>query len=80
MNIANTAPTQPSHRLYAVTRKPGSDKGFWTAIGAAWAHRDGKGFAIRLELLPVNGAEIVLRLIEEKKDETEGETSAEAEA
>lgn len=74
MNIANTVPTPPSHRLYAVSKKPGSDKAFWAPIGGAWAHRDGKGFAIRLELLPVNGAEIVLRLIEEKKGETEGET------
>lgn len=78
MNIANTAPTQPSHRLYAVTKRPGSEKAYWAPIGAAWAHRDGKGFAIKLEYLPVNGAEIVLRLIEEKSDRQD-EAGGEAE-
>lgn len=73
MNIANTAPTQPSHRLYAVTKKPGSEKAYWTPIGAAWAHRDGKGFAIRLELLPVNGADIVLRVIDKDEESDAGE-------
>lgn len=54
------AAKRPTHRIYAVT-EGNNDKGFWTEIGAAWAHGDGKGFNLKLNLLPLNGAEIVLR-------------------
>ena len=65
---------RPTHRVYAVTRKDPKnrdDKGFWQSIGAAWAHEDGKGFTLKLELLPLTGAEIVAR---EPKDKTEAES------
>lgn len=51
---------QPSHRIYAVTKRDGA-KPFWTDIGAAWANRDGKGFSLKLNYLPLNGADIVIR-------------------
>jgi hypothetical protein len=50
---------RPSHRVYAVTKN--GDKSFWTEIGAAWSHQDGKGFNVKLDYLPLNGAEIVIR-------------------
>ena len=50
---------QPTHRAYAVTRRDG--KSYWREIGAAWAHSDGEGFALALDYLPLNGAEIVIR-------------------
>jgi hypothetical protein len=31
-----------------------SKKSFWTRIGAAWDHDDGKGLSIQLDLVPVN--------------------------
>jgi hypothetical protein len=37
------------------------EKSFWTRIGAAWDHEDGKGLTLQLELTPVNGGRIVLR-------------------
>jgi hypothetical protein len=58
---------RPTHRVYAV-RKSTDGKGYWTDIGAAWPNRDGKGFNIKLNLLPLDGAEIVMR---EPKDEPE---------
>lgn len=33
----------------------------WTRIGVAWPHKDGKGFNLQLELVPVNGGRIVIR-------------------
>ena len=39
----------------------GADKGFWDHDGAAWAHQDRKGFNVKLDYLPLNGAEIVIR-------------------
>ena len=61
MPNTETTSKRPTHRVYAVTKTEGSDKGFWTTIGAAWAHKDGKGFNVKLEFLPLSGAEIVIR-------------------
>jgi hypothetical protein len=49
----------PSHRVYAVT-KNGKQR-YWNAIGAVWPHADGEGFNVKLDYLPLNGAEIVIR-------------------
>ncbi|NOJ43906.1 hypothetical protein [Bradyrhizobium australiense] len=38
------------------------DKAYWTKIGAAWRHDDGKGFNISLRCLPLNGQLIVREL------------------
>jgi hypothetical protein len=52
--------SRPTHRVYAV-KKIGADKSHWTEIGAAWSHQDGKGFNVKLDFLPLAGAEIVIR-------------------
>jgi hypothetical protein len=64
--------TLPSHRIYAVE---GGPQKFWRAIGAAWPHKDGEGFFLKLEYLPLNGAQIVLR--KPKADEAETGPAAE---
>lgn len=47
----------------------GEDKSFWTRIGAAWDHEDGKGLTLQLDLVPVNGGRIVLRVPGENADQ-----------
>jgi hypothetical protein len=47
-----------SHRVYAVT---GGKQKYWHAIGAAFPHRDGDGFFLKLDYLPLNGAQILIR-------------------
>ena len=54
-----SSPTRPSHRVYAVTKN--GERNFWREIGAAWSHTDGDGFNLKLDFLPLNGAEIVIR-------------------
>ena len=54
----------PSHIAYHVRNRKGSE-GFWTRIGSAWAHKDGKGFNIQLETQPTDGR-ITLRIASEK--------------
>lgn len=46
----------PTHYVYQVRdgAKEG-EKGFWTRIGAAWPHSDGKGFNLHLDCIPLNG-------------------------
>ena len=60
MTNTETTSSRPTHRVYAVT-KGKDDKSFWSEIGAAWSHQDGKGFNLKLDYLPLNGAEIVIR-------------------
>jgi hypothetical protein len=43
------------------SRKFSEDKSHWDEIGGARAHKDGKGFNVKLDYLPLNGAEIVIR-------------------
>lgn len=58
-----TTNARPTHRIFAVTKN--GKKTFWQPIGALWAHTDGKGFNQRLDYLPLNNAEIVVREISE---------------
>ena len=65
-NNTTTNSKKPSHVAYQVRDREGK-KGYWTRIGSAWAHNDGKGFNIQLEVVPLDGR-IVLRVESEKKD------------
>ena len=65
-----TTKSRPTHRIFAVTKS--GDKKFWQPIGALWAHSDGQGFNQRLDYLPLNNAEIVIRLIDDKEAEGNG--------
>ncbi len=49
----------PSYIAYYV---PERDKAPWTRVGAAWEHRDGDGLNLQLDLVPVDGGRIVLRV------------------
>lgn len=77
MSTPKEPSNRPSHRVYAITKR--NDKSIWTAIGAAWPHGDGKGFNVKLEYLPLNGAEIALR-IPEPRTEAEQDTTGEGDA
>ncbi len=61
-----TISKKPTHYLYVVIKRGDSDKGNWTRIGAAWANGDGKGFNVKLDVIPLNG-DIVMR--EPKEEE-----------
>lgn len=59
---------RPSHRLYTVNGD--GENARWTDIGVAWTTRDGKGFTLSLNALPLNGR-VVMR-VAEAKDEKKG--------
>lgn len=65
------AKSQPTHEAFAVTERGRGKKPYWHKIGAAWAHEDGKGLALRLDYLPLNGQAIVLREPLPEKDEAD---------
>lgn len=56
---------RPTHRLYRVTGDGAA--AIWTPIGAAWPNKDGKGFNLNCDAVPLTGR-IVLRLIEPRAE------------
>jgi len=48
-----TSNKAPTHIAYQV--REGNPKSYWTRIGAAWPHADGKGFNIQVEAVPLDG-------------------------
>ena len=64
---------KPNARVYTVRRSSGKGKDFWTRIGSAWLHKDGKGFNLQLEALPLDGR-LVLRGIGEKGETVDPES------
>ena len=61
----NGKKTLPTHRLYLVQDR-NDGKSQWIEIGAAWAHKDGDGFGIRL-----NG-QLTMRPRKDNNDGDEG--------
>lgn len=59
----------PTHRLYRVLGD-GRDA-IWTPIGAAWPNRDGLGFNLSCDAVPLTGR-IVMRTIQERAANEEG--------
>lgn len=61
---------KPTHRIYNVT---GTGKSaFWTPIGAAWPNRDGAGYSITCDAIPLQGR-IVMREITERPSDNGGQ-------
>lgn len=53
--------TRPTHRIYSVSKRDNDARPFWLAIGAAWPHKDGKGFNLTFNACPYGDSEIVIR-------------------
>jgi hypothetical protein len=69
INMSTTETTSsktPTHIAYQVRDRDGQ-KGIFTRIGAAWPHKDGKGFNIQIESVPLDGR-ITLRVQSETKE------------
>lgn len=64
---AQSGGRRPSHIAYWI-RDRENQKGEWHPIGVAWAHADGKGFNLLLDLQPRDGR-VTLRVLEEKEEQ-----------
>jgi hypothetical protein len=59
---------KPTHRLYRVL---GDGKtAIWTPIGAAWPNKDGLGFSLQCDAIPLQGR-LVLREITEREEQAQ---------
>jgi hypothetical protein len=66
-------PPAPTHRVYTVIKRDGQDD-YWLNIGLAFSHKDGKGFNVVLQALPLDG-KIVCREITNEEDSEESAQS-----
>ncbi len=63
---------KPTHRLYRVV---GDGKSaIWTPIGAAWPNKDGLGFSLQCDAIPLQGR-LVLRTITDRSEVESGEAA-----
>lgn len=60
---STTSTNRPTHRLYRVEGEGKSAN--WTEIGAAWPNKDGAGFSLTCDAVPLRGR-IVMRKITER--------------
>jgi hypothetical protein len=54
----STNNNKPSFRIYRVTGE--GDDAKWISVGAAWSHKDGKGYNLEFDGIPIIGR-VVLR-------------------
>lgn len=59
----------PTHIVYHVVEYDNGNKANWTRAGAAWAHKDGEGFNVALNLFPVDGRLVIRTRKEEEPDQ-----------
>ena len=63
-----TTNNQPSHLVYHVEEREGDEPNSWTQIGAMWPHKDGKGWNMQLQFLPVGTTgKLTIRVNEPKE-------------
>lgn len=62
-------PKAPDFLAWHVIDK--GEKSFWSKVGAAWQHKDEKGYTLQLETVPINGR-IVLRQPLDEPDRSNG--------
>jgi hypothetical protein len=72
MSTNNQTPTKsakPAFIAYHV-RDGKNEKGYFTRIGVAFPHKDGNGFTLLIETVPLDG-KITLRVPTEKSEQPE---------
>lgn len=67
-------PKQPTHRAYSVVRREGQED-FWLNVGLVFPHKDGGGFNIMLQALPLDGKIVCREIVAEEETEESAPTS-----
>lgn len=60
----------PEFLAWLVTQK--GEKSYWNKVGAAWMHRDEKGYTLQLESLPVGGRIVLRQPLDDTNDKAAG--------
>ena len=67
MSNDNNESKRPTHIAYQV-REGDENNAYFNRIGAVWTHKDGEGFNIQLDSLPVDG-KVTVRSVQERLQE-----------
>jgi hypothetical protein len=62
---------QPTHRAYSVIRREGQDD-FWLNLGLVFPHKDGGGFNIMLQALPLDGKIVCREIADDDGPQNDG--------
>lgn len=77
MSEDNNTPKKPSHHAFQVNE--GQDgKSYFNRVGAAFEHKDGQGYNIMLDSVPVDGR-VTLRTPQERLNDMRGDNQAQPE-
>ena len=66
--MADRQPAAPTHRAYSVIRREGQDD-YWLNMGLVFPHKDGNGFNLILQALPLDGKIVCREITEEAPEE-----------
>ena len=66
--MADKQPAAPTHRAYSVIRREGQDD-YWLSLGLVFPHKDGNGFNIVLQALPLDGKIVCREITNEEGDD-----------
>ena len=67
--MADKQPAAPTHRVYTVIKREGQDD-YWLNIGLVFPHKDGNGFNIVLQALPLDGKIVCREITNEEGEES----------
>jgi hypothetical protein len=66
--MADKQPAAPTHRVYTVIKRDGQDD-YWLNIGLVFPHKDGNGFNVVLQALPLDGKIVCREITNEESEE-----------
>jgi hypothetical protein len=67
-------PQQPTHRAYSVVKREGQED-YWLNLGLAFPHKDGKGFNIILQALPLDGKVVCREVADDEPEQQPSRTA-----
>ena len=77
-NQGDGAPGRKPEYIAWTVRDTQDGKGFWNRVGAAWSHKDGQGYELSLDSVPIDGR-ITLRERREERMQDYDDQRAERE-
>ena len=67
MTTVSPQSKRPTHEVFYV--KGEAEQAIWMKVGAAWANRDGEGYSIVLEMMPIGVGRLMMRKYKPKPEQ-----------
>ena len=77
--MAEKNSTAPTHRAYSVIRREGQDD-YWLNLGLVFPHKDGSGFNLILQALPLDGKIVCREITEESTADPDAQSRGRGDA